>query len=71
MKSIEFMYNMTLQTKINKNTISFEIPKEDNAYLLESQWCAALTYLNLSYEDFTLILTSMLLENKILFVSKH
>lgn len=55
----------------NSKALSFLIPKMENCYLLESRWGSALTFSAIPFEDFFFLLTAILLEYSVLFVSEN
>jgi hypothetical protein len=51
--------------------VSFQIPSQENAFFLEARWGAAIAFSNTPFEDFLFIYTAMLLENRLVFLSKN
>lgn len=53
-----------------REKISYDLPTTDLAEFEEAKWGAALAFSNLPLDDFLFIFFSILLEKKIIFVSK-
>ena len=66
---IEFGKQLSFELKWER--VSFQIPSQENAFFLEAKWGASLAFSNVPFEDFLFIFTALLLENKIIFLSKN
>ena len=64
-------FGQQLQFEYKSKRISYQIPFQDKAFLLEGQYGAALSFCNLCFEDALFLFFAILLEVNLVFVSHN
>lgn len=55
----------------NKEKLNVSLPREDKAFLLEAKWGAMLCFSNTPFDDLFFLFVAILLETKVIFLSKN
>ena len=55
----------------NNEKLNVSLPREDKAFLLEAKWGAMLCFSNTPFDDLFFLFVAILLETKVIFLSKN
>jgi hypothetical protein len=54
-----------------EETVTYQLPVQTDAFLVEAMWGAPLAFSNLALDDLIFLYTAIMLENSVLLVSKN